>query len=101
MADNATVADKHQWRVGDLCRYYVGSVFRVVRVYPAKTSAKLYSRQRTVRLKLVQAVQLFGKHERTVIVSAPACHPLSLVDLGTEYARLGTFIREEALRRGE
>ena len=93
--------EKHVWRKGDLCRRWVGIISRVVQVLPAKPDAKPGSKQRHVRLKLTQATEFMGELGRqTNVVMAYQCKPLTLVDLGTEYMKLGNFIREEAKRLG-
>ena len=92
--------EENEWRVGDLCKRWIGIISRVVEVLPAKDTASPGSRQRFVRLRLEQATPLFGVHNRKVIVMARQCTPLSLVDLGTEYMNLGNFIRDEARRLG-
>ncbi len=38
---------------------------------------------------------------RPVDVEAFYCTPLTLVDLGVEYVKLGTFIRDEAMKVGK
>jgi|SRR5579863_2687909 len=93
-------ASEHVWRAGDLCKRWIGIISRVVEVMPPRDDAKVGSRQRYTRLRLEQATPLFGTHSKKTIVLAQQCQPLTLVDLGTEYMKLGNFIREEARKRG-
>lgn len=90
----------HVWQVGDLCKCWVGIISRVVEVKPANPNARPGSRRGYVRLRLEQALSLFGTYNRKPIVLAHRCIPLSLIDLGKEYAHLGNFIRDEAIRGG-
>jgi hypothetical protein len=94
------MTDDHVWRKGDLCRRWVGIISRVIEVKKADLSKPPGSRQRYVRLKIVQATPLFGTHSKKTVVLASRCAYVSLVDLGTEYVRFGAFIRDEALRGG-
>ncbi len=94
------VMDEHPWKKGDLCKHWVGVICRVVQVKKADPTKPPGSRQRVTRLKLVQACPFFGELKKSAVVPAYKCKPLSLVELGTEYMRLGNFIREEAEKRG-
>lgn len=92
--------EQHVWKKGDLCRRWTGIICRVLEVKKADMSKPPGSRQRYVRLRVVQATPLFGSYPKKTVVLAHHCTYLSLVELGAEYVKLGNFIREEARKGG-
>lgn len=93
---------EHVPQVGDLCMCtYAGTghgiIYRVASVGP--TTASPYQHRMLVIVPVHGVIAtLQGRGKRTIPVRY--CKFVGLVELAAEYARLGTFIADEARRRG-
>jgi hypothetical protein len=89
----------HTWHVGDLCSCVYGNmgegiVYRVTHVGIDKWKRE----ELTVKPVLGVLADIAGRRPRTHW--SKYMRPLSLIDLANNYSKLGSFIAEEAKKRG-
>lgn len=95
---------QHEWQVGDLCLCTYGGtghgvVYRVMEAGPLnKDSFRREYQMLTIAPAYACIAKLKGRGKRKI--GAGYCTPVSLVDLASEYAKLGHFIADEAKKRG-
>lgn len=95
----------HEWKEGELCTATYknvgeGIIYRVMEVTLTNPLNFRHPASTTLKLKPVVGVIASIENRRTRELPARYCQPLSLVDMAMRYMEFGTFIREEALRRG-
>jgi hypothetical protein len=98
---------QHPWKVGDLCNALyneigAGVIYRVVNVKEKQTPYHpLRPCSHILTVVPVHGVISDISHRKTRMLNSAFCQPLSIVDLATEYAKLGTFIADEVKRMSE
>lgn len=96
----------HPWRVGDLCNALYNEIGAgvIYRVLDVKVKAHVYPGviyRMSLTVIPVHGVISDISNRRSRILDSAFCRPLSIVDLSTEYASLGNFIRDEVKKRSE
>lgn len=96
--------EKHSWQVGDLCRAIykeigTGTVYRVIKVTERPQGS--WHGYQTLTIMPLLGIFAGDKVRRKRELGSSWCHPLSLVDMGHEYLKLGEFIAAEAKRMGQ
>lgn len=95
---------QHPWQPGELCTCTYGNVGKgiVYRVTKVDNTVTKWGLSCTLDLIPVHGVLAdVGAHRPRRSMGAGYCTPLSLIELATEYAKLGNFIRDEAMKKGE
>lgn len=96
--------DNHEWRVGDMCRAVYnnvgdGMLYRVVDiVMKSNYVGKQYA---TLKVAPIYGILTNIERRKTRTLGEGYCTYVSILDLGMEYMKLGTFIRDEAMRVGK
>lgn len=95
----------HPWRIGELCGAFYneigpGVIYRVINV-ETKTYHYMTKGETKTSLTItpVHGVVTDISNRRQRILDSAYCTPLSIVELSTEYASLGNFIRDEVQKR--
>jgi len=95
----------HPWRVGDLCNALYNEIGAgvIYRVMDVKVTDRVWSGNNRTSLTVtpVHGVVSDISNRRPRTLDSAFCRPLSIVDLSTEYASLGNFIRDEVKKRSE
>lgn len=97
------MSEKHEWQVGDLCTCIYGGtghgvIYRVIKI--RKVSSQHWADTQQLEIVPVHGVMTSTKRRAKRNLAAGWCSFVSLIDLATEYAKFGTFISEEAKKRG-
>lgn len=95
---------RHAWRIGDLCKAVYNNVgegllYRVLLVDTRSTGGGM--KYTVLKVTPVYGVMASIERRKTRSLGADWCTYVSLTDLGTEYMRLGNFIRDQAMRFGD
>lgn len=95
--------EKHVWRVGDLCRATYNNVgegllYRVVDVSVKSGYAPNSSQYVSLKVSPIYGILADLERRKTRTLGEGWCTYVSIVDLGMEYMKLGTFIRDETMR---
>jgi len=98
------MSEEHVWQVGQLCTCAYNDVGPGIlyRVTAVTQNTKFWGG--TSILKLTPILGMLSpdfKGRRKRSLSSAHCQPQSLIDLASEYAKLGVFISDEAKRRSE